>query len=78
MAKTITLRYPFNGDVYTAEGAFRIRVEHEGEWGYFDDRGRWLEGALKIADPTFCRFLSSSFMVEEAPDKWGVVSKKTS
>jgi hypothetical protein len=75
--KTIALRYPYTGDVYTAEGKYRIRVEKGNQWGYFDDCGRWLEGALKIADPTFCRFLSSSWIVEQDPEKWGVVSKKS-
>jgi hypothetical protein len=77
VSKTISLRYPYNGDLYTAEGKFRIRVERHGKWGYFDDCGRWLEGELKIADPTFCRFLSSSWMVEQDPEKWSVAPKKS-
>lgn len=67
----ITLRYPYNGDTYTADG------KHHNKSGYFDDCGRWLEGELKVADPTFCRFLSSSWIVEQDPAKRSVVSKKS-
>ncbi len=62
---SISFRYPYNGDLYTAEGPRRIRVEHANEFGYFDDCGRWLDGPLRSADPCFCRFLSSSWIVEQ-------------
>jgi hypothetical protein len=68
----VSLRYPYTGDTYTAEGRHRIRVEHGNQWGYFDDCGRWMEGPLRTADPTFCRYLSSAWIVEDDPVKWGV------
>jgi hypothetical protein len=74
--RTVTFRYPYNGDKYTAEGALRIRVERGDQWGYFDDQGRWLEGPLRSADPTFCRYLSSSWLVDQDPLRWGLVSQK--
>jgi len=63
---TIGLRYPYTGDMYRAEGKHRIRVERAGQqqlWGYFDGDGRWLEGPLRWADPTFCRFMSSGWIL---------------
>jgi hypothetical protein len=63
--KTLTLRYPYTGDLYCAEGQHRIRVERAGRddlWGYFDGDGRWLEGPLRWADPPFCRYMSSGWV----------------
>jgi hypothetical protein len=60
------LRYPYTGDLYSAEAEHRIRVEragHEEQWGYFDGDGRWLEGPLRCADPTFCRYMSSGWIL---------------
>jgi hypothetical protein len=62
----MALRYPYTGDLYRAEGEHRIRVERKGRedlWGYFDGDGRWLEGPLRWADPTFCRFMSSGWIL---------------
>jgi hypothetical protein len=61
----MALRYPYTGDLYRAESRNRIRVEragHKEQWGYFDSDGRWLEGPLRWADPTFCRFISSGWI----------------
>jgi hypothetical protein len=75
-AKTVCLRYPFTGDRYCAEGRDRIRVEHGERWGYFNASGRWLEGTLRAADPCFCRFLSSSWLMEQSPEEWGLIPQK--
>jgi hypothetical protein len=70
---TVSVRYPYTGDVYVAEGSQRIRVVHGQQWGYFDDCGRWLgEGSVRFADPCFCRFMSSSWLIENDPARWGV------
>ena len=64
--KLLTLRYPYTGDSYCAESQRRIRVQRAGReelWGYFDDDGRWLEGPLRSADPTFCRYISSGWVL---------------
>ena len=76
--KALTFRFPYNGDSYTAESATRIRVQRGNQWGYFTDRGQWQEGPLRYADPCFCRFLSSSWMVEQDPVGWGLTKKKPS
>jgi len=70
-----TLRAPFTGDRYTAESPRRIRVEHDGRIGYFDDCGRWLEGELRSADPCFCRFLSSSWVIAQDPERFGLLPR---
>jgi hypothetical protein len=67
---TVTARYPWTGDVYTAESACRVRVEHADQWGYFDDRGNWLEGPLRHADPCFCLYISTQWQVEQDPARW--------
>jgi hypothetical protein len=71
MAKrTVTARFPFNGDVYTAEGSSRIRCARGETWGYFDSSGNWLEGPLRYADPTFCRYMGTQWVVEGDPAKY--------
>jgi hypothetical protein len=63
---SMPLRYPYTGDLYSAEGEHRIRVQRAGHdelWGYFDGDGRWLEGPLRSADPTFCRYMSSGWIL---------------
>lgn len=70
----MALRYPYTGDLYRAESPDRIRVEragHKEKWGYFDRNGRWLEGPLRWADPTFCRFISSGWIVAERTEQGG-------
>jgi hypothetical protein len=66
------VRYPYNGDVYRAEGKYRIRVERDAKWGYFDDCGRWLEGELRHAEPMMCRFMSSSWVIGRVPERYGL------
>jgi hypothetical protein len=67
------VRYPYTGDIYSAEGKYRIRVERDGKWGYFDDRGTWLEGELRHAEPCMCRFLSSTWVIDNAPADYGLI-----
>ena len=73
----VTFRFPYSGDKYTAEGKHRIRVERGNQWGYFDDCGRWLEeGPLQAADPCFCRFLSSSWIIDQDRPTWAMARRK--
>jgi hypothetical protein len=64
----MALRYPYSGDLYLAERHDWIRVQRAGSddlWGYFNGDGQWLEGPLRSADPTFCRYMSSGCIVAE-------------
>src|SRR5580704_2285972 len=72
----LSLRNPFTKDLYTAESAHRIRVERANSIGYFDENGCWIEGSLRSADPCFCRFLSSSWIVWQNPAKYGLIRNK--
>ncbi len=53
-----TIKHPLSGALYdlTADGA--IEVTKNGERGLFDDRGIWLEGELRQADPHLCLWIA--------------------
>jgi hypothetical protein len=46
--------------LYRAESSQRVRVEGKNAWGLFTQDGAWIEGTIRSADPTFCRWLASS------------------
>jgi hypothetical protein len=47
---------------YGAYGENRLRVKRGDQWGEFDRNGGWLEGEIRSADPTFCRWVTSEFI----------------
>jgi hypothetical protein len=51
-------RHPSSGARYAAYGANHVRVERGEQWGEFNRDGVWLEGQIRFADPTFCRWVS--------------------
>lgn len=53
-------RHPSHNSItyYAAYGPNRLRVKSGDRWGEFDRDGNWLEGTLRFADPTFCRWVS--------------------
>jgi hypothetical protein len=59
------LRHPMTGAVYGIDGDL-VRVERDGVAGWFDGAGRWVRGALRIADPELCRWLVSREVVPSA------------
>jgi hypothetical protein len=50
---------------YRAEGPHRVRVESLSAWGLFTENGEWIEGVLRSADPTFCRWVASGCVMRE-------------
>ena len=61
---TRPIRHPFNRHRYRAEGPDRVRVETENEWGLFNGQGDWIEGPFRQADPTFCMWITSGWVLE--------------
>ena len=53
------LRHPLSGAIYAAHGEGVVRVEKDAVWGDFDDRGKWLGGDVRTADPEMCRWVAS-------------------
>jgi len=62
---------------YTAESAKRVRVERGGVWGLFTENGVWLEGAIRSADPTFCRWVASAHAMAWRAAQTPVKTKQT-
>ena len=65
------IRHPYNAAVYHLEAENRIHVEQGGQWGVFNRDGVWLEGELKMADPCFCRWIASAWVMSERRRMWG-------
>jgi hypothetical protein len=42
-----------------------VKVERGGAWGRFTQNGDWLEGEIRYADPTFCRWVTSAEIAAE-------------
>jgi hypothetical protein len=52
-------RHPYQSSFYyAAYGPNRVRVKRGEQWGEFDRNGNWLDGTLRCADPTFCRWVT--------------------
>jgi hypothetical protein len=49
---------PNSATYYGAYGPNRVRVKSGDRWGEFDRDGNWLAGAIRFADPTFCRWVT--------------------
>jgi hypothetical protein len=59
------VRHPVSLQLYRAESAERVRVEGNNGWGLFTQDGVWVEGPIRSADPTFCRWLASAHSLAE-------------
>ena len=59
------IRHPLTMHTYTAESPERIRLEGRNGWGVFTANGEWIEGPIRWADPTFCRWVASGCAVEQ-------------
>jgi hypothetical protein len=68
---TTAIRHPFTAMTYELAGENRVRVTDGNRSGLFDRSGVWLEGELKIADPSFCRFIASAWVMDERRRQWG-------
>jgi hypothetical protein len=53
---------PNSNTYYGAYGPDRLRVKRGDRWGEFDRDGNWLEGEIKFADPTFCRWVTGEYI----------------
>ena len=65
------IRHPYTAAAYHLEAENRIRVTHGGRSGIFDHDGVWLEGEVKTADPCFCRWIASEWIVTDRRRLWG-------
>jgi hypothetical protein len=65
------IRHPFTAMTYELAGENRVRVTHGNQSGFFDRSGTWLEGDLKSADPCFCRFIASAWVMDARRRAWG-------
>ena len=59
------IRHPLTLHSYTAESRDRIRLESRNGWGVFTANGEWIEGPIRWADPTFCRWVASGCALQE-------------
>jgi hypothetical protein len=62
-APSAGILHPFTRALYERIDAQRVRVTLGGKSGVFAPDGRWLEGALKEADPQLCGWLGGPRMV---------------
>jgi hypothetical protein len=60
-----SIRHPMSMQTYRAESPHRVRVESHTAWGVFTENGEWLEGPIRSADPTFCRWVASGRLLQE-------------
>jgi len=65
MDVSVTIRHPLTLHTYTAEGTDRVRLENSGGWGVFTASGEWIEGPIRSADPTFCRWVASGLVFKQ-------------
>ena len=56
---------------YAAENSKRVRLERGASWGVFTQNGEWLDGPIRYADPTFCRWVASGHVMQERREKIG-------
>jgi hypothetical protein len=53
-----TIKHPLSGALYDLTSDGRIEVSKNGETGLFTERGVWLEGAIRQADPHLCLWIA--------------------
>ena len=64
-------RYPYTGARYGAYDGHHVRVEQDGAWGIFTRNAEWIEGPLRVADPTFARWVTGRILMDEALERTG-------
>ncbi len=52
------IRHPFTGALYEQDGEGRVAVTSGERSGLFHSNGRWISGALQIADPQLCGWVA--------------------
>jgi hypothetical protein len=57
-------RYPYTGARYGAYDGQHVLVEQDGEWGIFTRNAEWIEGSLRVADPTFARWVTGKLIMD--------------
>jgi hypothetical protein len=63
-------RHPYQSQFYYgAYGANRLRVKRGEQWGEFDRDGTWLGGAVRYADPIFCRWVTGEYLYNARLDE---------
>jgi len=68
---SIPIRHPYTAMSYELVDRNRIQITDGNRTGLFDADGTWLEGDIKSADPCFCRFLASGWVMDERRREWG-------
>jgi hypothetical protein len=58
--------HPFTDTYYAAYSRDRVRVRRGDEWGEFNRDGHWLEGTIRFADPTFCRWVTGEYRYNQS------------
>lgn len=53
----LAMKHPITGALYTAEDG-KVRVERDGQCGYFAADGSHLHGELRVADPLMCVWIA--------------------
>lgn len=53
-----TIRHPLSGALYDLTAQGTILVTRDGRSGEFTDKGRWLGGDLRHADPHLCLWIA--------------------
>lgn len=64
-AAPVSIRHPMSMQTYRAIDPRRVRVESRSAWGLFTENGEWIEGPIRSADPTFCRWVASGCLLQE-------------
>jgi hypothetical protein len=64
-AKLKFYRHPSSGAYYAAYDRHRVHVKRGNLWGEFDRNGNHLEGDIRYADPTFCRWVTGEHIYNE-------------
>ena len=69
------IRHPFTALTYELAGENRVRVKDGNTSDLFDRDGVWIEGDVKSADPCFCRFIASAWIMDQRRRDWGKAYK---
>jgi hypothetical protein len=54
------MRHPFTGALYEVNEDGNVVVREGAIEGVFDSSGRWVEGALRQADPQLCVWITNN------------------
>jgi hypothetical protein len=52
-----TIRHPLSGAMYDLTEEGTVRVTKNDRWGTFSERGVWLAGEIRHADPHLCLWM---------------------